>query len=74
MRIITVSGRQVIECAHCLGTSLCMHSTYVEVHGGPRFVDGYGVSRCSKCGDGVRNSSKSPVCAVCGGKGHTFVG
>lgn len=75
MSMIVIDNKQVIQCEHCKGTTLCRHATWT-------FSDDnrQAFFRCSMCGDGVVRRSGFfgtkfeaawPTCRVCGGKGYT---
>lgn len=67
----TLAGGNIVKCAHCGGTGMCVRSTIVH----PRKNDHTThLARCQLCGDGLEVStgerhSPPPVCALCGGKG-----
>ena len=71
MEIITVEGKQVVQCPHCDGTSLCKHASKREAHHRRDFqkyswskddyLKGYFVDdwtywlECSLCGEGAKH-------------------
>ena len=75
MSVIVVDNKQVIQCQHCQGSTICKHAIWTFSDDGKSAF-----FRCSMCGDGVvrkagffgsRFEAAYPVCRVCMGKGYT---
>ena len=84
MEVTTVNGRQVVECPHCNGTSVCQFGAIVKrIDFDKPLSDAakqHGIAyclECEKCGRGTKQETpdalKPPVCKVCSGKGYSVV-
>jgi hypothetical protein len=71
LHIGVVNGKEVLQCPHCNGTTVCQHTAYLtstDAEG-----DWIEWKECSTCGKGIKSNigggSAPPPCATCEGKG-----
>lgn len=85
MKVITVNGKEVIECNHCKGTGICANWEERTIYKDAAFgfvTEDKKVKECGHCGAGTpaiiskySTSYKAtpPICTFCRGEGFKQV-